>query len=80
MQKIALEPKDPYEVSADGSGAGDEYADLQRRYHAGVLLDSKNPYKVLDHSCLPIVLPRYLAESSGAVKDIVSPCGAVPSL
>ena len=38
MHKIALEPKQPHKVWADGNGGSVEDSDTERRYYASVLL------------------------------------------
>jgi len=51
MHKIALEPKDPYDLWADHSGAGIIDGEQERCHHTGALLvDLQEARKVLEHS------------------------------
>lgn len=57
-------------------GAGD--LDPERRYHAGVLLlDRKDPGKILYRSPRPVLSPESAEETTGVVNNVVFPCGAV---
>ncbi len=57
-------------------GNGD--ADLERRYHVGVLLlDLQDPSKILYRSPRPVLSPESAEETSGVVNNVVFPCGAV---
>lgn len=59
-------------------GAGD--ADPKRTYHAGVLLlDLKDPSKILYRSPQPVLSPESAEETTGVVNNVVFPCGAVVS-
>jgi hypothetical protein len=48
MHKIALEPKGLYRLCADGSSAGVEKVDLERRDHTCVLLNILFPCGALN--------------------------------
>ena len=66
MDKIALEPKQPHKVWADGNGGSVEDSDTERRYHASVLLRHlKSPDKVLDCSLRPVLSPKSAGERNG---------------
>lgn len=59
-------------------GTGD--TDPKRRYQAGVmLLDIKDPAKVLYHSPHPVLSPERIEEKIGVVNNVVFPSGAVVS-
>lgn len=69
MHKIALEPKEPYQLWADGNDTGVEDSDFERPDYAGVWLDSKNPHKVLDSSSLLVLFLRNAKERDGAINS-----------
>jgi predicted GH43/DUF377 family glycosyl hydrolase len=59
-------------------GAGE--SDPDRRYHAGALiLDLKDPSKILFRSPQPVLSPETAEETTGVVNNVVFPCGAVVS-
>lgn len=64
MHKICLEPKDPYELCADGSGAGVE---------AACVLNSKDPSKFFDCFPKPVLSLKSAEERLGAVNNIIFP-------
>jgi len=65
MHKIALEPKQPHKVWADGNGGSVEDSDTERRYYASVLLrHSKSSDKVLYHSPRPVLSPKRAEDGS----------------
>jgi predicted GH43/DUF377 family glycosyl hydrolase len=66
MHKIALEPKDSYELSADSSGAG--------------VLDSKDPTKMFDCFRRPVLSPKSAEERIRVANNIVFPCRVVNQL
>ena len=76
MHKIALEPKGPSQLWADRSGMGVEDSELERRDHAGMRLDSKDPHMVL-RSYSPLRLHGNSEHGTRVLNDIVSSCGAV---
>jgi hypothetical protein len=76
MHKIALEPKGPSQLWADRSGMGVEDSELERRDHAGMRLDSKDPHAV-PHSSPPLRLHGNSEHGTRVLNDIVSSCGAV---
>lgn len=76
MHKIALEPKEPSQLRADCSGMGVEDSDLERRDHAGMRLDSKDPY-MIPCSSSPLRLHGNSEHDTRVLNDIVASCGAV---
>jgi predicted GH43/DUF377 family glycosyl hydrolase len=57
---------------------GTDNADPERRYHAGVLLlDLKDPAKILYRSPRPVLSPESAEETTGVVNNVVFPSGAV---
>ena len=72
MHKIALEPKEPHPLWADGKDTSVEDSDLERHDYAGVGRDSMNPHKVLDSSSSLVLFLRNAKRRSGAIDS----CGA----
>ncbi len=72
MHKIALEPKEPYQLWADGNDTSVEDSDFELYDYAGVWLDSKNPHKVLDASSSLVLFLRNAKRRSRAINS----CGA----
>ncbi len=55
---------------------GTDDADPDRRYHAGaLLLDLKEPGKILYRSPRPVLSPQSAEETTGVVNNVVFPCG-----
>jgi hypothetical protein len=63
MHKIALEPKEPYKLWADGKWCGRATA------------FSKDAGRVLGHFPPPVLSTESAEGRTGVVKDILFPCG-----
>lgn len=74
MHKIVLEPKDPYELCADGRGADVENVDPECRDHVGVLLGSKDAHRVLDPSPRLVLSSKSAEGRTGVVNNGIFPC------